>query len=162
MPTEFFTIDPGLKASGWARWKLGCLIGCGLLRAPSSSKSLCARIEAQMEAFHAMSDGHAVVAERMKHYPKRRGAPYIDPNDLIDLSVLSGRLGNAWVYATEWKGAVPRDVEQDRSRAALAPNELAMVEAVLPASLRKEAWSAVGIGLSILKRTHLKCGWSFV
>lgn len=95
-----------------------------------------------------------------RHIPRRgKKGVYIDPQDLINVSLVAGRLATRWVAPSVWKGSVPRDVEQDHTRSALTPEELALVEAVLPESLRKEAYSAVGIGLSILKRAHQKCGW---
>lgn len=166
MFTEFYTIDPGLRASGLARWVDGELESVRLIRVPTKTVDLNGRIAEQAHLIADEVASFPVVSERMVHIPRRgralRVKGYVDPNDLINLSLLSGRLGHYYVLASEWKGAVPREVEQDRSRLALKPCELALVERVLPASLRKEAWSAVGIGLSILGRAHSKCGWSFI
>lgn len=165
LPNVFYTLDPGLQASGLARWERGRLVHVQLLRAPAKMKGLVERIVHQSQALQEalgtfdLLGQVPIVGERMKHRGRVRGKRPVPPDDLINLSLLSGALCDYWVLPSEWKGTVPRDVEQSRSRAVLAAHELALVEAVLPASLRKEAWSAVGIGLSVLGRAHSKCGW---
>lgn len=174
-PSRFITLDPGMQASGYAVWNETLLVDVGLLRVPSKVKTLHGRLRSQhaqleeilvQHSFHP--EKNPVVCERMKHYPRTRRKPgqkkaaYIDPDDLISLSLLGGHLATYWVYPSDWKGGVPREVEQDHSRRALDVRERDIVEDVMPNSLRKEAWSAVGIGLSILGRAHLRCGWSFV
>lgn len=163
-PDIFYTVDPGLQASGYALWRFGVLIEVGLIRCPAKMKGVVARVQHQTALFFEHhQDLVPVVSERMVHIPRRgralRTKGYVDPNDLINLTVLSGKLGTHWYLASEWKGNISRDVEQSRSRCALTPPELELVEAVLPESLRKEAWSAVGIGLSILGRAHSCIGW---
>lgn len=171
IPHRFITIDPGLQASGVALWFSGALADVKLVRCPKGSKGIQDRVEMQAASVLALaSSWHSlfplngaekilVVCERMfhRHYRGNR----VDPNDLINLNLLSGRLGTHYILPSEWKGSVPREVEQDHSRYALLPCELAKVDSVKPASLRKEVWSAVGIGLSILGRAHQKCGWRF-
>lgn len=168
-PRRFVTIDPGLGASGYAYWIDGALHRCGLLRSRPKTKSINERLTEQRQAWSdvcrelaTLGGFECVVAERMihRHIPRKRGVKgiYIDPQDLINVSLVSGTFGTLFVAPHVWKAA-PRDVEQDHSRHALSEGELSLVEAVLPASLRKEAWSAVGIGLSINERAHLKCGW---
>lgn len=166
-PIRLFTVDPGLDASGIARWDHDRLVDVRLLRVPSKlrGKSVVERVVAQSHALQeylrVLPDwaGAPIVGERMKHRGRVRGKRPVPPDDLINLSLLSGALCDYWLLPSEWKGSVPREVEQSHSRSVLAPEELALVEAVLPASLRKEAWSAVGIGLSVLGRCHLRCGW---
>jgi len=166
-PYRFFTVDPGLDASGIARWRSGVLEDVRLLRVPYKmrGKSVVERIVRQS---HELQDylaslpdwaGAPIVGERMKHRGRTRGKRPVPPDDLINLSLLSGALCSYWLLPSEWKSSVPREVEQSHSKSKLSPEELALVEAVMPASLRKEAWSAVGIGLSILGRCHLRCGW---
>lgn len=161
-PQRFATIDPGLRASGLALWNGNVLIDVRLVRVPAKLKDLTERINYQSEGLRAALalegfEDCPVVSERMHHRHYRGNK--VDPNDLIDLNLLSGRLGTYYVLPSAWKGTIPRDVEQVHSRHALFPFELERVEAVLPASLRKEAYSAVGIGLSILGRAHKCMGW---
>jgi hypothetical protein len=162
-------IDPGLQASGYAFGAEGRVEAVGLLRAPPKVRDLHGRIRHQLAELWAVTDvlrPEVVVVERMFHRPKRRGMPYIDPNDLISVQALASALAYAVVppervglpLPHEWKPKIPRDVEQSRTRMALRPDELLRVEAVLPASLRKEAWSATGILLAALGRAHLPLG----
>ncbi len=166
LATDFVTIDLGIGASGYARWHNATMEQVGLIRSRPKTKGLTARIDEQRRAWNAIRAAwyrqpDFIVIERMKHYPRsgraRKGTPYIDPQDLINLSLVSSIFDGPkyFVFASEWKGTIDRDTEQSRSAAALGPAELQRVEAVLPASLRKEAWSAVGIGLSLTKRCHL-------
>jgi hypothetical protein len=161
---RILAIDPGLQASGFAFAEDGRVTSVGLLRAPAKVRDLPGRAQAQLSELWAVADRlrpEAVVVERMFHRPKRRGMPYIDPNDLISVQALASALAYAVVppervylpLPHEWKPKIPREVEQSRSKATLRPDELALVEAVLPASLRKEAWSATGILLAALGRT---------
>jgi hypothetical protein len=50
------------------------------------------------------------------------------------------------VKPREWKGQVPKDVHHARLVKTLTPDELAMVEASAPPSLRHNVLDAVGIG----------------
>jgi len=156
---HFYSLDPGLQASGLAEWVDGRLASVRLLRAPAKMRGLVERIEHQRALIQPFRDNYVVIGERMKHRGRVRGKRPVPPDDLINVSLLSGALCDYWLLPSEWKGNIPREVEQSHSRAVLAPEELALVEAVLPASLRKEAWSAVGIGLAVLGRCHLRCGW---
>ncbi len=162
-PARFITIDPGLQASGWALWERGRLQAVGLLRAPRSSRGLSDRSEEQVEVLRRFKHlthcppGTVVVSEVMFH--RHFKGNKVDPNDLIRLNYLAGRLSDFGVEATAWKGSVPRDVEQAHTKHVLDARELALVERVVPASLRKEAWSAVGLGLSLLERAHQRLGW---
>jgi hypothetical protein len=57
------------------------------------------------------------------------------------------------VKPREWKGQVPKDVHHARLVKTLTPEELAMVEASAPPSLRHNVLDAVGIGRYFFK-TH--------
>jgi hypothetical protein len=83
----------------------------------------------------------------------RAGASKGDPDDLIQLAGVVGvfsALFSATTYTgvkpREWKGQVPKDVHHARLVKTLTPEELAMVEASAPPSLRHNVLDAVGIG----------------
>lgn len=168
MTSHFVSIDLGISASGYAYWQHGRLVQTGLIRARPKTKGLTGRIEEQRVRWGEICRELALlggfeftVIERMKHRPVYRRAggkkgPYIDPQDLINLSLVSSVFGGKkyFVLPDEWKGTLDRDTEQSRSGAELDNSELALVDAVMPEGLRKEAWSAVGIGLSLLGRCH--------
>lgn len=170
-PARFSTLDPGLNASGLACWEGTRLYSVTLLRImPRMHLKGCSdRIEVQKQLmidylFAQGFEGYPVIGERMRHRPMPRGAKrkaYIDPQDLINLNLLSGALCDAWVEPADWKGTTSRETEQDHTACDLSNAELALVDEIMPDSLRKEAWSAVGIGLSLLERTHKKFGWRF-
>ena len=142
-------IDPGLSTLGWAFFEGGELKDCGLSR--TVAKDLYSRIEHHRASIRRYSDLGPVVVERMAWRGKHNKG---NPQDLMDLSLLAGALGTHWLLPGEWKGSVPRDVEQQRSEAALNDYERSLLGAVRPASEAHNAWSAVGIGLSALGRAH--------
>jgi hypothetical protein len=83
----------------------------------------------------------------------RAGASKGDPDDLIQLAGVVGVFAQAFRATThfgvkprEWKGQVPKDVHHARLVKTLTPEELAMVEAAAPPSLRHNVLDAVGIG----------------
>jgi hypothetical protein len=83
----------------------------------------------------------------------RAGASKGDPDDLIQLAGVVGvfsALFSATTYTgvkpREWKGQVPKDVHHARLVKTLTPEEMAMVEASAPPSLRHNVLDAVGIG----------------
>jgi hypothetical protein len=164
-PAQFVSVDPGLAkvgGSGWALWQDGRLVDADVLRNRKEWLTVPQRVAGQkLMLLLACGFPHQVVCESMvQRYG--RGAGKVPPQDLIDLNLLAGHLGDVWVTPGEWKGSVPRDVEQVRSRAALDEAERAIVEEAcvkLPKSVHKEVWSAVGIGLSVAGRAHKRCGW---
>ncbi len=168
-PAFFVAIDPGLAktgGSGWAYFGSGALLDAGVLRNAKAWASLGARIRGQETLLHEVLSKRCdvntlVVAEWMVqiYHGKGRSVP---PQDLINLNALTGKLGDYYVTPTEWKGKVARDLEQSRTRCTLSPVERNIVDAScgnLPKSVHKEVLSAVGIGLSVARRAHKKCGW---
>lgn len=165
-PEDFASVDPGLAkvgGSGWALWHELCLVDVGVLRNQKEWLTVPQRVAGQkaMLLSEVGCIGIEVVCESMvQRYG--RGAGKVPPQDLIDLNLLAGHLGDVWVTPGQWKGSVPRDVEQARSKLALDADELTIVEeacAKLPKGVHKEVWSAVGIGLSVAGRAHRRCGW---
>lgn len=161
-PDNFIAIDPGLAAtggSGWAFFLHGRLSTCGVIRNPKGT-TVFERIRFQ-RAYAEQNLGGARVCEFMT---KRYGpaAAKMDVQDLIDLNALAGALGTYFVTPGDWKGGVPREVEQSRSWLALDEAERAVITEAfkgVPKSTHKEILSAAGIGLSVAGRCHRKCGW---
>lgn len=88
----------------------------------------------------------------------------IDVNDLLHVNLIAGALGNMYWEPSDWKGGVKRPMEQSRTWLALSPQERKLLPKTLteikkhPYSLDHNVFSAVGIGLSVLGRAHMKCG----
>ncbi len=145
----FFTVDPGLAKVGWARWDDGqCrLADCGLSK--SSSKDFRTRIADHLSNIGIVSSDR-VVCERMQaRYGNAKG----DVQDLIDLNLLAGALGNEWITVREWKGSMPRKIKQNRTCKTLTVAERALLPNLkTPNSVGHDVWSAVGIGLYVLGR----------
>jgi hypothetical protein len=163
-PPSFISIDPGLAktgGSGWAGFVNSKLTLAGVVRNRKEWVTIPQRVRGQFDEFAYLAGDTPTVCESMvQRYGA--GAGKIPPQDLIDLNLLAGALGDCWVSPTEWKGGVPREMEQARTKFHLTPEELAVVEAALkglPKGVHKEVWSAVGIGLSVAKRAHKKVGW---
>lgn len=83
---------------------------------------------------------------------KQRG----DQRDLIDLAVVVGSLlhmaatyarGGLLVRPSEYKGQVPKDICEKRTRAALSTDELSRVELPKAGSLHHNVWDAIQLGL---------------
>ncbi len=152
-------IDPGIKPLGYAVLWEGTLVRAGVSRTKAHWLH---RAAVEHGDFLVRTLGlwdMPVVCERMVHR-RARGVP---PQDLMDVNLIAGAVASRvahsqpYVFVTpkEWKGSTPREVEQARTRAALSPSELAILEAVKPKSLAHNAWSAVGIGLSHIGRAHV-------
>lgn len=147
---KWFSIDPGGTCLGWAHWDDAVLVACGLSRSKASTWAYRAKDHREFLAARGAYPG-LVVSECMRVRAFRgRG----NPQQLVELNGIVGFLGNEFVEPSQWKGMVDRNVEQARTRRALAPEELALLEAVKPPSLAHNAWSAVGIGLWWLGRAH--------
>lgn len=163
-PSEFISIDPGLAkvgGSGWARLSHGRLVSTGVVRNRKEWITINARVCGQFGEFAYLAGETPTVCEQMvqRYGP---GAGKIPPQDLIDLNLLAGALGDCWVTPTQWKGGVARELEQARTLSVLSTEEKAIVTAAckpLPKGVHKEILSAVGIGLSVAGRAHRRCGW---
>ena len=145
---RFMSIDPGLAATGWATWVGENLQACGLARS-DPKKPLTYRILSIVDQVLGEEHPALRVVERMI---VRGGRNKGNPQILCDLNLLSGALGTAWVAPHEWKGLLSKEIHQPRILATLTPEELALVMAVKPPSLRHNTIDAVGIGLYHLGR----------
>lgn len=163
--TPFVAVDPGLSkvgGSGWAYFVDGVLQAAGVLRNHKEWRELGQRIRGQYALLMSILDTLDPQTRVVSEWMLQRGGSKIPPQDLIDLNALTGKLGDYYVTPTEWKMAIPRDVEISRTRCTLTPNELKVMDGAcekLPKSIHKEVSSAVGIGLSVAGRAHRKCGW---
>ncbi len=142
----FLSIDPGLRHTGWALWEGDRLVSCGLSRA--RSMALTERVWEHRANIPLASEQRC--CERMQaRYGNAKG----DVQDLIDLNLLAGALGNEWITVREWKGSMPRAVEQRRTFQTLSEQEWALLPVLkTPNSVGHDVWSAVGIGLYVLGR----------
>jgi hypothetical protein len=148
MSRFFLSVDPGVVHLGFAVWEDGRLRGCGVSTA--KTRELGTRvIEHRLFLDHFYPC--RVVCERMV---TRGKFSIVDAQDLIDVNLVAGCVGTEFVTSDQWKGAVPRDVEQERTREALSLAELLLLEEIKPKSKAHNAWSAVGIGLHVLGRAH--------
>jgi hypothetical protein len=141
-------IDPGSPLVGWACFEGGRLVLCGISRTPKEMKDVRARAEfhkaalVDLGAYAPASEG--VLSECMwfRHSGKR-----MDPQDLIDVNLVAGHVATRWTLPHEWKGMVSKENHQPKILEKLDEKELALVNAVMPKSLRHNVIDAVGIGL---------------
>lgn len=152
------SIDPGIKALGWARFHdLGpgrpCeLFSCGASRNASGTLPEVARTHAER-----IARGVDVVALESMTV---RGANSIPPQDLINVqtvgAIVAASLTHRIVLLTpeEWKGTVPKSIHHPRIRAALSEAERGTLGGAcdLAGANAKEVLDAVGIGLYYLGR----------
>ena len=156
MTSRVLAIDPGRRALGWAWFEERELFGLGLVRgkAGEGAVDLAQRTAATIYAEIGLAAPTHVVYERMQVYSGQRQKG--DQADLIELAEIGGGVA-ALLAATStpvlprtWKGQVPKDVLEARVRKRLSGRELDLAGKLLdayPASLRHNAWDAVGIGL---------------
>ncbi len=145
----FLSIDPGLRHTGWALWEGDRLVSCGLSRV-EQKMTFSERVWAHVANVPMSGKFEQRYCERMQaRYGNARG----DVQDLIDLNLLAGALGNEWVTVREWKGSMPRAVEQLRTWKALGDAERDRLPTLkTPNSVGHDVWSSVGIGLYVLGR----------
>lgn len=150
------TIDPGVRACGWAGWgptapgepgRLGAA-GVSRVRADATIEWACREHTEQIPRGAAH-----VVIESMAWRP---GDARSNPNDLIAVQTvaafLAGRMGGflEFVPAATWKGTIPKGVHHERIRAVLEEGERRILEealAITPKAHHKEILDAIGIGL---------------
>jgi hypothetical protein len=150
--THLVSLDPGLRGCGLAFWNEdGSLVDVAYLRntvkkgdGPTAWTGYTKCIYPALRVEHFISEVPQVY---------RAGASKGDPDDLIQLAGVVGVFSALFTATTytgvkprEWKGQVPKDVHHARLVKTLTPEELAMVEAAAPPSLRHNVLDAVGIG----------------
>jgi hypothetical protein len=86
-----------------------------------------------------------------------------DQNDLILLALTVGAIaGHFWpdqlttYLPREWKGQLPKDVSERRSREELRESEVSLVKLPKAKSLHNNVWDSVGIGLFHLNKRKLR------
>lgn len=146
--------DPGGACAGYAIFDGEEMVECGLSR--TKLKEVGPRSAAHRKAVHARWWSYQsttrvdvnIRSEMMWHRPRKsKKGDYIPPQDLIHTNLIAGHVGTEWIYPHAWKGMVRKAIHQPKILAALTPKELALVEAVMPPSLRHNVIDAVGIGL---------------
>lgn len=163
-------IDPGFSAknaTGMALFHptLRMLVAAGVARRRADLDDLAAQHAVAVEAVswaksHLPHDGALthLVSEWPQVYPDERRK---DPNtSLLPLCGIVGHVSGMLnpylsrkVYTPrEWKGTVDPDAFIERIYIRLDSRERAIVDSVMPASLRHNAVEAVGIGLRFLGR----------
>jgi hypothetical protein len=152
--THLVSLDPGLRGCGVAWWHAnGSLAHVAYLRNPVKKGDGPAAWMGYTKSTGWYEPAYAThfISEVPQVY--RAGASKGDPDDLIQLAGVVGvfsALFSATTYTgvkpREWKGQVPKDVHHARLVKTVTPEELAMVEASAPPSLRHNVLDAVGIG----------------
>jgi hypothetical protein len=150
--THLVSLDPGLRGCGLAYWNEdGKLLATLYVRNPRKTTTGPEAWMGYTDAISMRPGPTHFISEVPQVY--RVGASKGDPDDLIQLAGVVGVfacLFHATTYTgvkpREWKGQVPKDVHHARLVKTLTPEELAMVEAAAPPSLRHNVLDAVGIG----------------
>lgn len=149
-------IDPGLRTTGWAMFYEDKISSCGLSR--STSTSLGDILRDHDVQVPAVPIGRAVI-EKMQVYNIQRSKG--DPADLVNLSILGGRLSSharevTFVEPKTWKGQRPKDAILPLIKQYLTEAEVMRMDSYLAPikakSLLHNAYEAVGIGLWALGR----------
>lgn len=139
-------IDPG-ACTGWALYEGHTLAACGLGDPRLSSK-------------HKVLELTRVVVEHPWHRPGDRRSV---PNDEIKLGVLAGEWGGLYrqwapvkyYFPHQWKGSVPKDIQNARDWARLSSQEQDVVNRAargMAAGKRHNMMDAIGLGLFGLGR----------
>lgn len=161
--------DTGGAVAGWAALDDDAqLVGAGLSRCKEKPWQLRAQHhrrviqELMARLFRSPVRVRAEMMWFRQKTKKRKNAKgqeeerYIPPQDLIDLNLVAGHVGTEWVYPHQWKGLVSKKIHQPKILAVLNEKELAIVEAVMPESLRHNAIDAVGIALHAAGRLQVE------
>jgi hypothetical protein len=154
-------IDPGGPQLGWVWAALGRIREAGVSRAPKTVKTPWDRANYHYAAICGMDRRR--VCERMTirgdfagKTDKNGKVRKIKAQDICDLNLIAGRLGTEWYGVQEWKASLPADKEQLRTKDRLFPDEIAIIMAVMPESMRDHVWSAAGIFLHDIGHSILK------
>lgn len=159
------SIDPGLAVDGGtgaAIWRESRLAAVGLFASKGRFEQRLKDIHDRIQGFvtvncpYSRSLADLVVIEKMQVYKRSKG----DPEDLIDLSILGGRLSTLglecrFVEPAAWKGQVPKTVVERLVRERLTASENETLREALvgiAAGKRHNVYDAVGIGLHHLGR----------
>lgn len=163
-------IDPGVRVTGWAAFSDGELIAAGISKRSEKAPPSAIALVAEEHASRIMTGFDVAVVERMIHYPeqakrgKSRKESDATAQDLIDCATIgalvAGRCARKieLVPARTWKGQVPKEVTEARTRKILTFAETWTMDSGLnetagkALSLIHNGIDAVGIGLFFLGR----------
>lgn len=150
-------IDPGKRVCGVSIW--GCepnrallLYACSI-RPQGGLSSLPAQVEdllmEYMEGFGEAAP--QFVFEVPRYYMKKRATfRGVDALfDVLDAFHKYGILVKDYVYPSQWKGNLPKQIHQRRIKKALTVSEMKRVDS----AGTHDMWDAIGIGLYATKRT---------
>jgi hypothetical protein len=161
--------DPGGPCAGWALFLGDRLVECGLSRTKAKTPFL--RAQAHRAALQAVWDErglepeeYACKSEAMWYRPVtyidakgKKRKKTVPPQDIIDVNLIAGHVGTEWILPHDWKGMVSKEIHQPKILQCLSAEELKLVEAVKPPSLRHNCIDAIGIGLHDNERLEDKC-----
>ncbi len=129
---------------GWALWDQ-TIQRVGLARTEGKKLGFC--IQDLISQLPTGAD--LVIVEMPRIYPYERR---IRVNDLLDLAAVAGACASVgpleFVYPATWKGQTPKEISHGRIKAALTPQERAVLEQDLeltPEKLQHNVLDAVGI-----------------
>lgn len=157
---RLLTIDPGYAQTGgtaFAEWENGKLTQARLVRAAGwgGAPGLPLWLWLAREVESRTHRREHVVIEMPRTYGGRSKVG--DANDLIKLGALVGALA-ATLNDTGTRvelisvPKVPKNVTENRAKAALSAAEHDLIVKAAPRSLRHNIYDAVGIGLRVLKK----------
>lgn len=138
--------------TGWAQCLDGKIIGCGLILVQQNRP---------MRDLPPTLTGGVVFIEKPVH---RRQGKTVDPNNLITLGIKVGRLQETYlvfgndvklIVPTDWKGSVPKEIQNARDENALNVSEALTVGRAMHEvadSYRNNVWDAIGIALWASRR----------
>lgn len=148
------SIDPGVKGCGLAIWFEKNLVHAEYTGAlGGQAHPLFESIPGLVKALEGV-EIDTIVIEKPKVYNAAQQMG--DQRDLINLAITVGAAGYALadkaevvliVEPWEWKMQTPKAISNKRTKAALMPEEHAMVQLPSAASLHHNVWDAIGIGL---------------
>lgn len=149
MSVQVLAVDPGVSCCGWAAFDCETeLVACDLARGEP------AEMVDELSRFAAGHTPSVVVIELPQVYLQRRWKG--DPNDLIRLAVVVGRIRQALSFVVEpelvrphaWKGSRPKRICHALTRSLLSTEERLVLDGCgVPVSLKHNVVDAVGIGL---------------
>ena len=171
---SLIAVDPGLNATGWARFEASRLKACGLLCAKTGGEGIykalwmARRVSALAWASGGIANPPAdllLAIEQPQIYMQRKQRG--DPNDLIALAVVVGAIAASipdahciLVPPRRWKGTIPKErsledyVIHHRVCSHLSETESGIYTGTIQdiaLSLRHNVADAVGIGLWALR-----------
>lgn len=150
---RLLAVDPGVHQCGCAHFLDGRLVDAALVVRDRNhwGDGPAGTVESVGIWFGLRPDQFAV--ERQRVYPGRQGRR-TDPNDLLDLSLVTGGLIYAFrqaktkvIYPADWKGQTPKKVMNHR-----VFSRLTVEEQLALGTKNHNVLDAVGIGLYYLGR----------